>query len=113
MDTPMPKTEGEAYIYQAFPAVCHAPDGSNKVFETEAEVPAGWTMPGGKVKGGKTPPATPPSTETPPETDGTELDADGWPWSEDLHAATKTKTSAGLWRMKVGVSRPPAKTLDL
>lgn len=35
-----------------------------------------------------------------------EVDAGGHPWSEDLHASTKTKTKEGLWRMKVGVSRP-------
>lgn len=38
-----------------------------------------------------------------------ELDADGWPWSADLHSATKTKTSKSLWRMKVGVKRPDPK----
>lgn len=35
-----------------------------------------------------------------------ELDAHGHPWSADLHASTKGKTKDGLWRMKVGVSRP-------
>ena len=38
-----------------------------------------------------------------------ETDAHGWPWSEDMHASTKTKTKEGLWRMKVGVSRPEPK----
>lgn len=45
-----------------------------------------------------------------------ELDADGWPWSADLHAVTKTKTKDGRWRMKVGVKRPdpkPGFPLDL
>lgn len=37
------------------------------------------------------------------------LDADGWPWTEELHAATKSKTQANLWRMKVGVARPDPK----
>ena len=37
------------------------------------------------------------------------VDAAGHPWSDALHAATKTKTKAGLWRMKVGVERPAAK----
>lgn len=37
------------------------------------------------------------------------LDAHGWPWDAGLHAATQSKTSAGLWRMKVGVSRPDPK----
>lgn len=35
-----------------------------------------------------------------------EIDAHGHPWSPDLHASTKGKTKDGLWRMKVGVSRP-------
>lgn len=38
-----------------------------------------------------------------------ELDAHGWPWSADMHAATKGKTKDGLWRMKVGVTRPDPK----
>ena len=38
--------------------------------------------------------------------DGGEVDAHGHPWSADLHASTKGKTKDGLWRMKVGVSRP-------
>jgi hypothetical protein len=35
-----------------------------------------------------------------------EIDAHGHPWSAELHASTKGKTKDGLWRMKVGVSRP-------
>lgn len=47
------------------------------------------------------------------------LDAHGHAWDAKLHAATQSKTSAGLWRMKVGVSRPdpapgyPKPLLDL
>ena len=41
--------------------------------------------------------------------DPNELDAGGWPWSADMHAATKGKTKDGFWRMKVGVSRPDPK----
>lgn len=38
------------------------------------------------------------------------LDADGHAYDPKLHAATQSKTKAGLWRMKVGVARPaPAK----
>jgi hypothetical protein len=39
------------------------------------------------------------------------LDAGGWPWDLELHAATQslTKTTAGLWRMKVGAKRPDPK----
>jgi hypothetical protein len=39
-------------------------------------------------------------------TDTGEIDAHGHPWSAALHASTKGKTKDGLWRMKVGVSRP-------
>lgn len=38
--------------------------------------------------------------------ESSELDADGHPWSENLHASTKAKTGAGLWRMKPGATRP-------
>lgn len=41
--------------------------------------------------------------------DTVEIDAHGHPWSPDLHASTKGKTKDGLWRMKVGVSRPDPK----
>lgn len=41
--------------------------------------------------------------------DPNEVDAGGWPWSADMHAATKGKTKDGFWRMKVGVSRPDPK----
>jgi hypothetical protein len=119
-ELPMPKKEGEAYQFQAFPAWCKGPNGESDVFEAEGDVPDGWTLPDGTTKGGK---AKAPATATPPaspasaaSTDETEVDADGWPWSADLHAATKTKTSAGLWRMRVGVTRPAPKTtapLDL
>lgn len=42
----------------------------------------------------------------PANADTGEIDAAGHPWSEALHASTKGKTKDGLWRMKVGVSRP-------
>ena len=35
-----------------------------------------------------------------------EIDAHGHPWSADLHASTKGKTKDGLWRLKVGATRP-------
>ncbi len=38
--------------------------------------------------------------------DSGEVDAHGHPWSAELHASTKGQTKDGLWRMKVGVSRP-------
>lgn len=37
------------------------------------------------------------------------LDSAGWPWDASLHASTKGTTKEGLWRMKVGVSRPDPK----
>lgn len=43
---------------------------------------------------------------SPAASDDGEIDAHGHPWSADLHASTKGKTKDGLWRMKVGVSRP-------
>lgn len=39
--------------------------------------------------------------------DDSEIDADGHPFDPALHTGTKTK--AGLWRMKAGVSRPAPK----
>jgi hypothetical protein len=41
-----------------------------------------------------------------PDADSGEIDAHGHPWSAELHASTKGKTKDGLWRMKVGVTRP-------
>lgn len=45
-----------------------------------------------------------------------EVDAHGHPFDASLHAATRSKTKDGLWRMKVGVKRPdpaPGFPLDL
>jgi hypothetical protein len=49
------------------------------------------------------------TTSSEPAGDSDEVDAHGWPWSPDLHASTKGTTKDGLWRMKVGVSRPEPK----
>ena len=62
--------------------------------------------------------STPASGQAPKSAaaNGPELDADGHPFDPTLHAATKSKTKGGLWRMKVGVSRPapaPGYPLDL
>lgn len=46
---------------------------------------------------------------SPAASDDGEIDTHGHPWSADLHASTKGKTKDGLWRMKVGVSRPDPK----
>lgn len=45
-----------------------------------------------------------------------DIDSDGHPFDPALHAATKSKTKDGKWRMKVGVKRPapaPGYPLDL
>jgi hypothetical protein len=47
------------------------------------------------------PPATASTSDEAPK-----VDAEGTPFNADMHTGTLTK--AGLWRMKVGVSRPPA-----
>lgn len=52
---------------------------------------------------------TGPSVTTDASPSEGELDAHGWPWSADMHASTKGKTKEGLWRMKVGVTRPDPK----
>lgn len=61
-------------------------------------------------------PAAPVSQDKPADavteaaaSENVELDAHGWPWLEDLHASTKSKTKEGLWRLKVGASRPDPK----
>jgi hypothetical protein len=41
-----------------------------------------------------------------------ERDAAGVLWDEAKHASTKGKTKAGLWRMKVGVTRPAGEGED-
>lgn len=119
---------------EKFPAWYYGPNGASNVFASEADVPAGWQDHPSKVKNDPT--ATPGEAGGEPRStkstaaspagnpgnteDGT-LDADGWPWDEAMHAGTKAKTGAGLWRMKVGATRPapkpgypkPAKPLDL
>ena len=115
------------YVYVAFPFVSKGPKGEEQTFDSEGEVPAGWTLPNGSTKGGKAksetaekPAETPAPVVTPEPSAGAdnssgetaEVDADGTPFDATMHTGTKTK--AGLWRMKVGVKRPekPA-ALDL
>lgn len=117
--TNLPKIEGEPYVYSAFPAYCTSPTGEKQVFEVEGDVPPGWQMPDGTFKGKPAPVAAPvvaPAPVADPVAGTTsegEVDAAGTPWNADLHAATKGKTKAGLWRMKVGVARPEPAPLDL
>ena len=115
----LPKKEGEAYQYQAFPAFCVSPSGDREIFQTEAEVPAGWTLPDGAKKAGKAEKAPAPVTApvVAPVVNGdapaVEVDASGTPWNEEIHRSTKSKNKAGLWHLKVGASRAPAPVLDL
>lgn len=98
-----------------WPSWRYGPKGEAQIFATESDVPAGWvehpSLLGKKAVAAALAPAPAPAADG-----SVEVDADGWPWDENLHAATKSKTSAGLWRMKVGVKRPAPKSaqpLDL
>lgn len=100
-----------------FPGWRYGPNGKSAVFESEADVPNGWVDHPSLVKGTAAPAAAAPKPAPKPATgDKPDLDADGHPFDPALHAATKSKTKAGLWRMKVGVVRPapaPGYPLDL
>lgn len=127
---------------QNWPAWRYGPNGASAVFESEKDVPKGWTdhpskmvnntgaartamQPAGttttttakeaaKTTDAKTPAQDPTkAANAGVGAQGVDLDADGHPWSPELHAATKTKTQAGLWRMKVGVKRPDPVKHDL
>lgn len=89
---------------QTWPAWRYGPNGAADIFDSESAVPAGWKDHPSKVGADK-----PAPRPTPLATGDAPVDADGWPFDPKLHAATKTQTKAGLWRMKVGVSRPAAK----
>lgn len=102
------------YQYQAWPAWATSPDGSeSRVFDSEAEVPAGWTYPGGYVKYNNANKFSEPSNAGGVAVG--DKDAAGTVFDPERHTGSKTK--AGLWRMKVGVSRPESEsqliTLDL
>jgi hypothetical protein len=56
--------------------------------------------------GGETGSSSTSSTATTAASPSDDVDAHGHPWSAELHASTKGKTKDGLWRMKVGVTRP-------
>ena len=77
--------------------------GSNTV---HASVGSETLAPENPASAGTGPSAT---TVASPSEDSGEIDAHGWPWSADMHAATKSKTKDGLWRMKVAVQRPDPK----
>jgi hypothetical protein len=121
-----------------FPAWFYGPNGQSQICQSEADVPEGWQDHPSKVitpeRTGSAP--LPPQTDqlsegqrgagpvNPGDQGGNNggkpapgstgdvsntLDAHGWPWSAEMHASTQAKTKAGLWRMKVGVSRPAPK----
>lgn len=113
----------------SYPAWFYGPNGQSAVFDSDVEVPAGWQDHPSKVaekvvtpaktgsapvggaaaaSGGATQAQTGAGAESPGDQSNT-LDAAGWPFDATLHAATQTKTKDGLWRMKVGVSRPAPK----
>lgn len=98
-----------------WPAWYYGPKGERDIFHTENSVPKGWLDDPAK-QSGQAPKseakASAGTAETVAQDDG-EVDSAGWPWSADLHASSRSKTKDGLWRMKVGVSRPEPKTLDL
>lgn len=117
----------------SWPAWFYGPNNQAEVFASEALVPSGWQDHPSKVaekaKPAPAPAATPKAVPVPPAAGASTnaanagdssgegdkgdatgvLDAEGWPFDPAMHAATQTKTKAGLWRMKVGVSRPDAK----
>lgn len=111
-----------------WPAWYYGPNNQADTFGSPEEVPAGWqdhpskvepekvitpaktgSAPAPVAKSGDASPAQTGSGSAAPGDQSNTLDAAGWPWDEALHAATKTMTSAKLWRMKVGVSRPAPK----
>lgn len=104
-----------------WPAWFSDPKGiQSAVFESPDDVPNGWTSGAEKqtVKAAKATkaPAAPPAPKAPAAGAAADLDAYGHAYDPALHAATKSKTKAGLWRMKVGVARPeaaPGYPLDL
>lgn len=100
-----------------FPAWFNGPKGESAIFDSAEEVPTGWTSGAEKqsIKGAKAAPAKTPEKQPekqPEKTPAGDVDAEGHAFDPALHTATKSKTKAGLWRMKVGVARPAAK-LDL
>lgn len=102
-----------------YPAWFYGPGGKSGVFNSDAEVPAGWQDHPSKVADKSVTQAQTGTGAATPGDQSNTLDAAGWPFDATLHAATQTKTQNGLWRMKVGVSRPvpkegfPKPVLDL
>lgn len=90
-----------------WPAWFNGPNGEAAIFQNESEVPRGWTSGAEKITvAGLREPAVPVAPTLPAGGTVEEIDADGHPWNAEIHAASKSKTKAGLWRMKVGATRP-------
>jgi hypothetical protein len=101
-----------------WPAWFNSPDGKTAIFEKAEDVPKDWTSGAEKQSAGDPTkePAKKKSKQEPVKQANTELDAYGHPYDPEMHAQTQSKTKEGLWRMKVGVSRPapaPGYPLDL
>lgn len=64
--------------------------------DTSKQEPAAATTPA-------TTPSAPAPQVTPTQVANAELDKDGLPWDERIHAGTKTKTQKGIWTRKKGV----------
>lgn len=102
--------------FQAWPSWRYGPNGASKLCENEAEVPKGWVdHPEAAEKLTEKAAKTAKEAETKPAGEETKADVDaaGVAFDPALHAASRSFTSKGLWRMKVGVKRPEAPTLDL
>jgi hypothetical protein len=83
------------------PAWFYGPNGQAKIFDDLKDVPAGWQDHPSKVGAAKGEKQEKPAVD---QISTVEIDADGHTFDPALHTGTKTK--AGLWRMKVGVTRP-------
>lgn len=94
--------------FQAWPSWRYGPNGESVLCENEAEVPKGFKdHPAAFDKPEKAEKPAKAAEETKP-VEAPAVDSSGAPFDPELHAATRTLTSAGLWRMKVGVKRPAA-----
>ena len=106
--------------FQAWPSWRYGPNGASKLCENEAEVPKGWVdhpeaaekLTEKAAKAETKPAETKPAGDAGTKPAG-DVDAAGVAFDPALHAASRSFTSKGLWRMKVGVKRPEAPTLDL
>ena len=99
--------------FQAWPSWRYGPNGASKLCENEAEVPKGWVDHPEAAE--KLTEKTAKAETKPADGDAAKADVDaaGVAFDPALHAASRSFTSKGLWRMKVGVKRSEAPTLDL